>query len=83
VSGFSINPGDLEQVPGSPFTPTLGTTPFGITFDPSGRLAYLPDATSFSVSAYSFDSGSGRLDFIGSYPVGSSPITLARILGLQ
>ncbi len=75
--------GQLAQVPGSPFTPTLGTSPIGVTFDPSGRFAYIPDGPSNSVSAYSFDSTNGRLDYIGSYPVGSSPATLARIVGLQ
>jgi 6-phosphogluconolactonase len=75
--------GGLEHVPGSPFAPTVGTTPIGITFEPSGRFAYLPDVTTSSVSAYSFDAASGRLDFIGSYPVGANPSTLAQIAGLQ
>ena len=45
VAAFEIDTatGELEHVPGSPFTPTVGTSPLGVTFDPSGKFAYLPD----------------------------------------
>ncbi len=85
VAAFEIETaaGVLHPVPGSPFTPTVGTVPLAVTFDPSGRFAYLPDATSYSVSAYSIDSANGQLVFVGSYPVGASPIAFARIAGLK
>ena len=84
VAAFEIDTatGELAHVPGSPFTPTVGTTPGGVTFDPSGKFAYLPDYNSFSVSAYSIDAN-GSFIFVGSYPVGGRPFTFARIAGLQ
>jgi 6-phosphogluconolactonase (cycloisomerase 2 family) len=74
-----ITTGELTRVPGSPFAPTGGDMRLGVTFDASGKFAYMPDETSFSISAYAFDTATGEPRFIAGYPLGSRPVTLARI----
>ena len=67
---------------GAVLSPSVGTTPLAVTFDPSGKFAYLPDAIAYSLSSYAI-SANGTVTFVGSYPVGGSPAALARVAGLQ
>jgi 6-phosphogluconolactonase (cycloisomerase 2 family) len=85
VAAFERDPasGELDTVPGSPFTPAVGTVPLGVTFDPSGKFAYVPDQTSFSLSSYSIDSDSGVLTFVDSRGIGAQPVAFVRVVGLQ
>jgi 6-phosphogluconolactonase (cycloisomerase 2 family) len=84
VAVFKIDAstGEVVEVPGSPFTPTVGVVPAEIVFDPSGNFAYMTDRPSSSVSAYSFDSTNGRFAFVGSYPLPAQPVG-AVIVGSQ
>jgi 6-phosphogluconolactonase (cycloisomerase 2 family) len=82
VLKIDASTGALEYAPGSPFKPVIGTTPLEIIFEPSGGFAYMRDGPSFSLSAYSFDSASGRFTFIDSYPLAGRP-DFAQIAGLQ
>jgi 6-phosphogluconolactonase len=57
--------------------PFLIGDPSGFALDPAGRFAYMTDATSSSVSAFSIDLGTGALTALGP-PVatGQSPIAI-------
>ena len=78
ITVFAIDgeTGVLAHVPGSPFL-TVGTRPTQLTFDPSGKFAYVNDSLAFSVSAYSTDFANGQFTFVGSYALGGSPSGLA------
>jgi 6-phosphogluconolactonase (cycloisomerase 2 family) len=84
VAVFAINntSGVLALTGGVPVTPIVGTKPGLLSFDPSGRFAYLVDSSTNSVSAYSIDSATDTLTFIASYSTGASPQT-PTIVGLQ
>ena len=82
--------GALTAVPGSPFTPAVGTNiPSNVAFDPSGRFAYLADVggaqnpSTNTISAYSIDAATGVPTFIASYPTGNNPSFFPRIIGRQ
>jgi DNA-binding beta-propeller fold protein YncE len=82
--------GALTAVPGSPFTPDVGTNlPSTVAFDPSGRFAYLADVggaqnpSTNTISAYSIDAATGVPTFIASYPTGDNPSFFPRIIGRQ
>ena len=71
VSAYTIDAtsGALTSVAGSPFG--TGTTPQGVTnvaFDPTGKFAYVTNANSNNVSAYTINATSGALT-----PVAGSP----------
>lgn len=63
----------LTQVPGSPYKPEIGTAPSSVTFDPSGRFAYLTDASTNSIASYEIDLDTGEPTFVSSQPAGGSP----------
>ena len=70
-------------VPGSPFTPTVGTTPGGGHIDPLASSRICSDYNSFLGVRVLDRPANGSFIFVGSYPVGGRPLTFARIAGLQ
>lgn len=71
--------GTLSGIPGSPFA--IQTEPVSITFDPSGKAAYVLSRGSDNrgnwIVAYTLNSATGALGQIGSYPLGDRPVALA------
>lgn len=69
---FSIGAtGSLAHVSGSPFK--VGTTPFYVTFDRSGRTAYITDRAANSVLVYRVDLSSGDFKEMGRASTGAGP----------
>jgi hypothetical protein len=81
IAAYAID-ASTGQLSGTLLTPTVGTTPLAVTFDPSGKFAYLPDGVAYSLSSYAI-SANGTISFVGSYPLGGSPGAFARVAGLQ
>jgi 6-phosphogluconolactonase len=51
--------GSLTAAAGSPFA--VGTSPAGVTVDPSGRFAYIANSGSASITKYSINTSTGVL----------------------
>ncbi len=89
VPAFRIDrtTGVLTPVPNSPFT--FAGTPGTVTFDRSGRFAYVTDVgsqatpSSNTISAYSINATTGEPTLIASYPTGIGPTFFPRITGVQ
>jgi 6-phosphogluconolactonase (cycloisomerase 2 family) len=85
ISGYAIDgtTGALSPVPGSPFaTPSISGAidfPISIAVEPTGRVAYVANAFSNTVSAYSIDATTGTLSPVAGSPfaTGSSPFSVA------
>lgn len=84
ISVFSINGTSLTQVSGSPFLTeepgaSTGTGPVALAIPPSGNFLYVANEFTNTVSAFSFNAGTGALTAVGGspYPVGLSPSGLA------
>jgi 6-phosphogluconolactonase (cycloisomerase 2 family) len=62
IYGFTIDAtsGAVTALPGSPFR-NLGSRPAAITFDPSGKYAFVPNNASRDVSVLSVDLFTGKL----------------------
>jgi len=76
--------GSLTSVAGSPYTPTVGTLPGSVAYDPSGRFAYLPAGSPASVSSYAIDVDTGVPTFVDSEGLLGAPgFAQAAIFGLQ
>lgn len=81
ISGFSIalGTGTITPVPGSPF-PTLGSAPYAITVDPTGRFLYTADANFNSspdvISAFTINPATGALT-----PVAGTLVVASGALG--
>jgi lactonase family protein with 7-bladed beta-propeller len=76
--------GSLTSVAGSPYTPTVGTLPGSVAFDPSGRFAYLPAGNPASVSSYAINVDTGVPTFVDSETLLGAPgFAQAAIFGLQ
>jgi 6-phosphogluconolactonase (cycloisomerase 2 family) len=74
--GWLMDPaGTLSQIAGPPFA--MGSVPFSITADVSGRFVYVADQGG-GVYAYTIDSASGQLQpMTGSpFPAGTAPIAI-------
>ncbi len=86
ITVMRIDPvqGSLTHVPGSPYTPSVGTAPGSVTFDPSAQFAYLTDTQTRSISSYSIDVDTGEPTFVDSQSmVGSPGLTPVTVLGRQ
>jgi DNA-binding beta-propeller fold protein YncE len=86
ISVFKIMPitRSLAHVVGSPFTPTLGTNPGTVRFDPSSRFVYVNDNALNIVSLYSIDSATDAVSFVSSYATDLGPSTAApTLVGVQ
>jgi 6-phosphogluconolactonase (cycloisomerase 2 family) len=86
ISVMRIDPvqGSLTHVPGSPYTPSVGTAPGSVTFDPSAQFAYLTDSQTRSISSYTIDGDTGEPTFVNSQSmVGSPGVTPVTVLGRQ
>jgi 6-phosphogluconolactonase (cycloisomerase 2 family) len=88
LSIFTVasNSGALTPIPGSPFSNTsttitnlLGTNPFAVTVDRSGKYLYVVNQGSNNVSAYTLDAATGAPTLItGSpYATGNAPSFIA------
>ena len=76
--------GGLTHIPGSPYTPAVGTAPGSVTFDPSAQFAYLTDAQTRSISSYAIDAVTGVPTFVSSQPMQGSPaVSPVAVLRLQ
>jgi 6-phosphogluconolactonase (cycloisomerase 2 family) len=79
VSAYTINSttGALTAIAGSPFA-SGGTSPFGVTVDPTGRFLYVANNNSNNVSAFTINSTTGALTAIAGSPVptDSGPISV-------
>lgn len=80
IFGFSIDAatGALAPVPGSPFASS--DTPFFITIDPSGDLAYVANLDSDALTVYSINRTSGALGATGppiANGIGTNPAAIA------
>ena len=74
---YKINTaGALTAVNGSPFP--SGSAPWSLT-DPSGKFAYVANASSSNVSVYAIDASSGALTAVSGSPfaAGSLPSAVA------
>jgi YVTN family beta-propeller protein len=77
ISGFAVSSdGSLTPVSGSPFADS-GLGAEGLTIDPRGKVLYVADAKSNSISLYVIDAGTGALTNIGSVAAGQSPVAIA------
>jgi 6-phosphogluconolactonase len=65
----------LTPVRGSPFADD-GSTPGALTIDPRGRVLYVANAKSSTVSIYNIGAGTGTLTHLGSVATGKLPIAL-------
>jgi len=76
VSAFAINPstGELTSVGAAVAT---GITPKGVTVDPSGKFAYVPNFSSNDVSAFAIDATTGALTPIGVVQAGANPVSVS------
>jgi 6-phosphogluconolactonase (cycloisomerase 2 family) len=89
VPAFRIDrtTGALTPVPNSPFA--FAGTPGAVTFDRSGRFAYLTDVGSQAapstntISAYSINATTGEPTLIATYLTGAGPTFYPRITGAQ
>ena len=75
IYGFRVDPttGALKALPGSPFA-TLGSRPVGITLDPSGQFAFVPNNGSENVTVFSVNPLTGQLTAVGApFQAGSAP----------
>jgi 6-phosphogluconolactonase (cycloisomerase 2 family) len=89
VVAFTINrtTGVLTPVPSSPFT--TAAPPGAVTFDRSGRFAYVTDVgtqttpSGNTISAYSINATTGEPTLIATYPTGTGPTFFPRITGAQ
>src|SRR6202040_4226428 len=61
---------------GSPFATGFGSGPFAVTVDPSGKFAYVGNASANTVSAYKINSD-GTLTKIGDFATGVGPVSVA------
>lgn len=83
ISGYSISDftGALSPLAGSPLvTGAPSTDSFAsISFDPSGRFAYVANGTMDNVSAYSVNTVTGALTEVAGMPfaAGSGPVSIA------
>jgi 6-phosphogluconolactonase (cycloisomerase 2 family) len=83
ISGYSIDAstGALRRLAGSPFV--TGTPSFdkfaSISFDPSGKFAYVANGTMDNIAAYSVDTTTGALTAIAGSPfaAGGGPVSTA------
>ena len=83
ISGYSIDAttGALRRLAGSPFV--TGTPSYdsfaSISFDPSGKFAYVANGTMDKIAAYSVDTETGALtEVAGSpFPAGYGPVSIA------
>lgn len=81
ISAYSIDPatGILTEIAGSPFP--SGTTggnlnPYSVTVDPSGRYAYVINATDATISAFSIAPATGALTSVGTVATGFDPFSV-------
>ncbi|MCF6256712.1 MAG: beta-propeller fold lactonase family protein, partial [Gammaproteobacteria bacterium] len=68
--------GGLTLLPGSPFV-VKGTSPVAMTFDSSGRHAYVPNYHSNNISVFEVDVASGALSLQDTVQTRSGPWSLA------
>ncbi len=76
ISVFSINGTALAPVSGSPFltelpTDLTGTGPVSVAVPPAGNYLYVANQFTNTVSAFSYDSTSGKLTAVGGSPFAS------------
>ncbi len=78
---FSIDPttGSLTQTAGSPVP--SGDTPYFITLDPSGNLAYVANIDSDTITVYSVNKTTGALTSTGS-PIANGAGTIPRAIAI-
>lgn len=81
VSVFTIDTstGAVAEIAGSPFANAL--LPSGITLNAAGTVAYEPNATQASVSAFQVDAATGALTFLqqpgNPFPADTDPVQIA------
>ncbi|MGA8429090.1 MAG: beta-propeller fold lactonase family protein [Candidatus Sulfotelmatobacter sp.] len=77
ISGFSISTsGMLTALDGFPISTAPLMGPIALAIDPRGKLLYVVNADSNSVTSYSIDAGNGSLTNMGFQSTGSSPNSL-------
>jgi 6-phosphogluconolactonase len=77
ISGFTVSlNGSLTPLRGSPFADD-GSNPEALTIDPRGRVLYVANTKSNTVSIYNIDPRTGILTHLGSIATGTLPIALA------
>lgn len=67
--------GALTSITGSPFA-TPGSEPVAVTVDPSGKFAYMADASGQTVWAFDIGATTGALTQVGSISEGAIPVAV-------
>jgi len=81
IQAFAVNPatGALSEIAGSPFS--IETEPDSITFDPSGKAAYVLSRGDNNrgdwIYVYTINNSTGALNPTGRVPTGAYPVALA------
>lgn len=77
---YTVNPSTGVLTPTTPATVPPGGSPCGVTIDPSGKFAYVPNAyANNTVSQYTVDPNTGILtpDTNPMAPTGNNPTSVA------
>jgi len=78
VFAYTVSAGVLQPVAGIPVQ--VGNGALAITVDPAGNLVYVANSTDNTVSVLAINSSTGALTLLGTFAVGTRPISLV-VLG--